>query len=66
MKIIDLEDHQRKDHLLMEIQVLRIASEGGRAVQVMRELVHPNLVNYVEMFMERNSLMIVMELMKVT
>jgi hypothetical protein len=32
----------------------------------MRELVHPNLVNYVEMFMERNSLMMVMELMKVT
>jgi hypothetical protein len=28
VKIIDLEDHQRKDHLLMEIQVQR--SEGGR------------------------------------
>ena len=32
----------------------------------MRELVHPNLVNYREIFMERNNLMMVMELMKVT
>ena len=30
----------------------------------MRELVHPNLVNYCELFLERNTLMMVMELMR--
>eukprot|EP00092_Neocalanus_flemingeri_P013383 GFUD01014427.1.p1 GENE.GFUD01014427.1~~GFUD01014427.1.p1 ORF type:complete len:640 (-),score=139.11 GFUD01014427.1:110-2029(-) len=51
IKTIDISDHKRKDHLLMEIQV-------------MRELVHPNLVNYVELFLERNLLMMVMEFMR--
>ena len=32
--------------------------------QVMRELVHPNLVNYVELFLEKNTLMMVMEFMR--
>ena len=50
MKQIDMTDHKRKDHLLME-------------VQVMRELVHPNLVNYVDMFLENNTLWLVMELL---
>ena len=62
IKMIDLEDHQRKDHLLMEIQVGPV--HGDRR-QVMRELVHPNLVNLKDIFMERNSLMLVMELMQV-
>ena len=30
----------------------------------MRELVHPNLVNYVELYLERNTLMMVMEFMR--
>ena len=30
----------------------------------MRELVNPNLVNYVELFLERNTLMMVMEFMR--
>jgi len=51
VKSIDLEDHLRKDHLLME-------------VQVMRKLVHPNLVNLKDIFLERNKLMLVMELMQ--
>jgi len=51
IKTIDIADHKRKDHLLMEIQV-------------MRELVNPNLVNYVELFLERNTLMMVMEFMR--
>ena len=33
-------------------------------LQVMRELVHPNLVNYVELFLEKNTLMMVMEFMR--
>jgi hypothetical protein len=32
----------------------------------MRELVHPNLVNYEELFLERHSLMLVMEYMPVS
>jgi serine/threonine protein kinase len=31
----------------------------------MRELIHPNLVNYEELFLEKNSLMLVMEYMQV-
>ncbi|XP_023334616.1 serine/threonine-protein kinase PAK 2 isoform X2 [Eurytemora carolleeae] len=49
VKAIDITDQERKDHLLMEIKVLR-------------ELEHPNLVNYEELFLERNYLMLVMEL----
>jgi len=51
VKSIDLEDHLRKDHLLME-------------VQVMRKLVHPNLVNLKDIFLEKNKLLLVMELMQ--
>ena len=50
VKTIDISDHKRKDHLLMEIMV-------------MRELTHPNLVNYVDLFLESLSLKMVMELM---
>ena len=50
VKTIDISDHKRKDHLLMEIMV-------------MRELTHPNLVNYVDLFLENLSLKMVMELM---
>jgi len=50
VKSIDIRDHDRKDHLLMEIKV-------------MRELVHKNLVNYVDLFLERNLLLLVMELL---
>ena len=32
----------------------------------MRDLNHPNLVNYVELFLERHNLMIVMEYMQVS
>ena len=32
----------------------------------MRKLVHPNLVNLKDIFLERNKLMLVMELMQVT
>ena len=31
----------------------------------MRDLNHPNLVNYVELFLERDNLMMVMEFMQV-
>jgi len=51
VKSIDLEDHLRKDHLLME-------------VQVMRKLVHPNLVNLKDIFLEKSRLLLVMELMQ--
>jgi len=49
-KTIDISNHERLDHLLME-------------VMVMKELNHPNLVNYVDLFLENSSLMMVMELM---
>merc|ERR1712130_532151 len=51
VKSIDLEDHARKDHLLME-------------VQVMRKLVHKNLVNLKDVFLEKSRLLLVMELMQ--
>ena len=50
VKTIDISDHKRKDHLLLEHMV-------------MKELTHPNLVNYTELFLERNNLMMVMEYM---
>ena len=53
IKTIDISDHKRKDQLLTE-------------VIVMRDLNHPNLVNYVELFLERQNLMIVMEYMQVS
>ena len=53
IKTIDISDHKRKDQLLTE-------------VIVMRDLNHPNLVNYVELFLERHNLMIVMEYMQVS
>ena len=34
-----------------------------RLLKVMKELNHPNLVNYVDLFLENSSLMMVMELM---
>ena len=34
-------------------------------MQVLRELVHPNLVNYEELFLERNYLMLAMEFLAV-
>ena len=52
IKNIDISDHKRKDQLLTE-------------VIVMRDLNHPNLVNYVELFLERDNLMMVMEFMQV-
>ena len=52
IKTIDISDHKRKDQLLTE-------------VIVMRDLNHPNLVNYVELFLERDNLMMVMEFMQV-
>lgn len=51
IKNIDISDHKRKDQLLTE-------------VIVMRELNHPNLVNYVELFLEKDTLMMVMEFMQ--
>ena len=51
IKNIDISDHKRKDQLLTE-------------VIVMRELNHPNLVNYVELFLEKDPLMMVMEFMQ--
>ena len=53
IKTIDISDHKRKDQLLTE-------------VIVMRDLNHPNLVNYVELFLERDNLMMVMEFMQVS
>ena len=53
IKNIDISDHKRKDQLLTE-------------VIVMRDLNHPNLVNYVELFLERDNLMMVMEFMQVS
>jgi len=50
VKEIDTAKQVRKDHLLMEIMV-------------MRELNHPNLVTYKEIFLEKKKLFIVMEFM---
>ena len=40
-------------------------AESSELLKVMRKLVHPNLVNLKDIFLEKNRLMLVMELMQV-
>ena len=61
-----LKQQQYLQQILLHIYGSDLAcGESSELLKVMRKLVHPNLVNLKDIFLEKNRLMLVMELMQV-